>query len=356
MKRILKFEIEKPEPLYHVIKKKILRMIAEGELKEGDKLPPEEEIAKMNGISKGTVRMALMDLVKEGILVRYPKRGTFVTSTKARVTYKICIYSSTIPASKREADYYRSELWGGIEEGSIEEGVSLIFSDYEEKVDGILYLVPLRREIDILNKIKENKIPMVIVGAKVEGFNYVAVDNERGTEQAIKHLIDLGHRKIGGIFPTLEQYDIYHRYNTFLNILKENGLPVKKEWVKVLEEENPSKWIEKSEKAIIGILNENEKPTAIFAATGFTNVGVMRGVRKKELKIPDDISIVGFDDFYLASHLEPPLTVVWQPIWDLGKVGVKMLVEIIRKKPNKLKQEILETKLIVRDSTKRERR
>ena len=357
MRNEIKLDITKPEPLYHLVKKKIVEMVRKGELKDGDRLPPEEEIARQNNISRGTVRMALEDLAREGIIKRYPKRGTFISLERTDVFIKIGILSLTFPAGRRETDFYRRELWGGVEEGVVKEGISITFLNFEKEkeilkgIDGVLFLVPLRSQIEILNRIKEEGIPSIVVGAQIEGFNYVAVDNEDGVEKGISHLVKLGHKKIGGIFSSLDYFDSFYRYKGFLSTLKKFGLPVKKEWIKIISEMEAEKWMDEAEEKTEEILSERDKPTAIFAGGGFLTIGAKRSIEKRGYKIPSDISLIGFDDFYLAKYLDPSLTVISQPVWEIGKIGVEKLVEIINNKQTQLYQNLLKPNLIIRKST-----
>ena len=356
MNNNIKLDIKKPEPLYHMVKKKVVEMVRNGDLKHGDRLPPEEEIAKQNNISRGTVRMALEDLAREGIIKRYPKRGTFINLEKSNIFIKIAILSLTISVGRKETDFYRNELWGGIEEGVIKEGTGITFlnhqkgMEFHKDIDGILFLVPLRSQIEILNKIKRKGIPLIVVGAQIDGFNYVSVDNEKGVEKAISYLVKLGHKKIGAIFSSLDYFDSFYRYKRYLSTLKKFNLQIKKEWIKIVSEMDAEKWIEESEKKTEEILSEKDKPTAIFSAGGFLTIGAKKGIEKKGYKIPSDISLIGFDDFYLAKYLKPPLTVISQPVWEIGKIGVEKLVEIINNRQTQPYQILLQPELIVRGS------
>jgi len=362
MNNNIKLDIKKPEPLYHMVKKKIVEMVRNGDLKDGDRLPPEEEIAKQNNISRGTVRMALEDLAREGIIKSYPKRGTFISLEKSNIFIKIAILSLTISVGRKETDFYRNELWGGIEEGVVKEGTGITFLNHQKgiefskDIDGILFLVPLRSEIEILNKIKRKGIPLIVVGVQIDGFNYVSVDNEKGVEKAISYLVKLGHKKIGGIFSSLDYFDSFYRYKGYLSTLKKFNLPIKKEWIKIVSEMDAEKWIEESEKKTEEILSEKDKPTAIFSAGEFLTLGAKKSIEKKGYKIPSDISLIGFDDFYLAKYLEPPLTVISQPVWEIGKIGVEKLVEIINNRQTQPYQILLQPDLIIRGSTSKVRK
>ncbi len=354
----LKIELERPEPLYLIVKKKILDLIENGYLKDNDKLPPEEIIAKDNNISRGTVRQALKELEIEGIIKRYPKMGTFIALKKEEKIKKICIISKASKERQNRDFFYGFELWGGIEEGIIKEGleVSFIVSeklkeniDFLNRFDGILYLIPMRDEIDILEKIKDKNIPLMIVGARVEGFNYVAIDNKKGVEKAIKHLFEYGHKKIGGIFFPLNYFDGYERYQYFLEMLKKYNLEVKKEWIKIMKEYWAENWKNEAKNLMKEILNAKERPTAIFCSSALATIGVKECLDEER----ERISLIGFDDFYLARYLKPPITVISQPVWDIGKNGINKLVEIMKKGGEC--ELLLEPELILRKSVNKER-
>ncbi|MCM8785332.1 MAG: GntR family transcriptional regulator [Candidatus Omnitrophica bacterium] len=350
----IRIELEKPEPLYLMIKKKILDLIEKGELKNGDRIPPEEKIANENGISRGTVRQALKELEIEGLIKRYPKKGTFINIPKKIKTKKICVIGKS-PKEKQMLSGYGMEMWGGIEEAVIENGLELSFfilkklkNDLSivEKFDGILHIVPMKEDIEFLKKIKNKRIPLMLLGAKVDGFNYVAVNNKKGVEDAIKYLIENGHRKIGGIFSPLNYFDGYERYIHFLDFLDKNGLPIRKEWIKIMKEYWAEKWVNEAKNLMKEILMEKEKPTAIFTAGALVSIGVMECLEE----VKEKISIIGFDDFYLAKYFKPPLTVISQPIWEIGRIGVNRLIKIIDRGGKC--ELLLEPKLIIRKSVK----
>lgn len=358
MRNKIKIELERPEPLYLIVKKKILDLIENGTLKNNERIPPEEIIAKENNISRWTVRQALEELEKEGIVKRYPKRGTFITLKEKKATKKICIICKAPKERQMRDFFYGYELWGGIEESIIENGLEVSFytsNKLNEKIgilskfDGVLYLIPFKEEIEILEKIKKEGVPLVIIGAKVEGFNYVAVNNKKGVEEAIRHLIEYGHKKIGGVFSPLNYFDGCERYKYFLETLEKHNLLVREEWIKVMKEYWAEKWIQEAKQLTKEILIEKDRPTAIFTAGALVSLGVKECLDEEK----ENISVIGFDDFYLARYFNPPLTVISQPVWDIGRTGLNKLIEIIDK--GGMCELLLEPKLIIRKSVKKER-
>jgi len=361
----IQLDISKPSPLHHLVKKKILELIEDGTFKNGDRLPPEERIAEENGISRGTVRMALAELTREGIITRYPKKGTFLTTDRpVKETAHIGVISPLLSLTiKDKADFYQNELLGGLQHGFMETGASLIIHQnnlkdseymellYSKDIDGILFLLPFRSQTDFLLKLQKKTVPLMIAGATPEGnFNFVGADNRKGIEEAVRYLFRLGHRNIGAVFSSPDYFDSHYRYQTFMESLKKLSLPCRDEWIRFLPKTTSEEWSEDSLEATMEILNCAEKPTAIVTGGSFISLGAKKAVENSGLKIPDDISIIGFDDFYSARYLTPPLTTISQPIWDIGELAVKKLVDIITNGFSQPSQTSLATQLVMRDS------
>ncbi|MGB9677884.1 MAG: substrate-binding domain-containing protein [Candidatus Ratteibacteria bacterium] len=221
-------------------------------------------------------------------------------------------------------------------------------NDFLDKFDGILYLIPMRDEVDILEIIKKKNKQLMIIGARVDGFNYVAVDNKKGVEEAIKHLIEYGHRKIGGIFFPISYFDGYERYRYFIETIERYNLVAKEGWIKIMKEYWAENWKKEAKELMREILKEKEKPSVIFCSSALATIGVKELLDEEKEKI----SLIGFDDFYLARYLKPPITVISQPVWDIGRNGINKLVEIIEKGGKC--ELLLEPILIIRKSVKRE--
>lgn len=365
MNNKIQLDISKPSPLHHLVKKRILELIQDGTFKNGDRLPPEETIAEENGISRGTVRTALMELTREGIITRHPKRGTFLTTERsAAKAIHIEVISPLLSLTEKEKmDFYQNELLGGLQNGFMETGASLIFqqnnlksseyvkTSYSKDVDGILFLLPLKSQTDTLLRFRGKNIPLMIAGATPEGdFNFVGTDNRKGMEEAVLHLARLGHRNIGAVFSSLDYFDSYYRHQSLVDSLQRLSLPCKKEWIRFIPQAPSGQWSEESRKLTEEILSGRERPTAIVAGGSFISLGAKEAIENSGLKIPDDISLIGFDDFYSARYLTPPLTTISQPIWEIAELAVKKLAGIIKNEVAQPSQTALETRLIIRDS------
>lgn len=234
----------------------------------------------------------------------------------------------------------------------------LIFTRYDEsereeaitaildgRVDGVVFVSPHQRLVS-LEVATSRHLPCVTVsGAPIDGVLAFTADNEAGTELALQHLYDLGHRKIGYIAGRLDMQDAMNRLQAYQRFLYEKGLPYRDRWVSKGQFE-----IEGGRRAMAELLGQDEAPTAVACGNDEMAIGAMLCAFDRGLKIPQDVSIVGFDDTPSSQHVYPALTTVRQPMGQLGSAALRALFDLIEGRqpsgPN-----VLSTELIVRGST-----
>jgi len=176
----------------------------------------------------------------------------------------------------------------------------------------------------------------------------IKLDNELGVRLAIEHLLDLNHRRIGVISAPLEVSTGYERFEAYKLILAEYGIELQAEHTKFAGYS-----IESSYKKTLEVLRLTDRPTAIVTMCGPTTLGALKAIREANLTIPDDISIISFDDFESAALMNPPITVVSQPADEFGIRGAEILVNLINGRKPRPRQLNLEPELIIRESCKK---
>lgn len=213
------------------------------------------------------------------------------------------------------------------------------------RADGLVVSGP-RDDDDELAALVRDGFPIVIQGSRADlDAPSVDVDNRAGARGAVEHLLELGHRRIGCITNAPLHYTAAaERLDGYCAALTTAGI-----------EYDPGLVIEGGFDAASGHLAMAEllgraRPTAVFVASDVVAIGAMRGLRKAGLRIPADVSVVGFDDIPIAAHVDPPLTTVRLPAGGLGETAGRLLVDRIagRSVPART---LLPTQLIVRDST-----
>lgn len=185
--------------------------------------------------------------------------------------------------------------------------------------------------------------PLQRLDEKIPG---VSAANPAGADEAMKHLLGLGHRKIGAItgpaswFATAERRRGYHAGLAAAGIMPVPEYEVESDFQ-----------IEGGVVAAGRLLDLPDRPTAIFAFNDNLGIGAMQAARARGLRIPEDLSIVGFDDTELASIVSPPLTTVRQPLEEMGRMAVSLLMRALESQRFEALHVELATRLVVRGST-----
>ncbi|MDD3224251.1 MAG: substrate-binding domain-containing protein, partial [Clostridium sp.] len=173
-------------------------------------------------------------------------------------------------------------------------------------------------------------------------------DEASGAYEAIKYLIDLGHKDILFIRGD-ESYSYDIKEDVYKEVLTENGLSKNIRCVNI-GGGNSDKTVERTMQVMCSKLKENRIPTAIFACNDLMALGAVNACKKLNLDVPKDISIIGFDNTYISNIVEPKLTTVDQDMYGLGENASNKLMDIIENDNKKISKIKFKTKLIVRDS------
>ncbi len=199
-------------------------------------------------------------------------------------------------------------------------------------------------------ELEKNNFPYMLVSRNIEGLdkNCIIVDDVAGGIMATEYLIKLGYRKIAHITGPLKVRGSINRLEGYKLALEKHQIEYKEELV----EEGDFR-IKGGYQAMKKFLKLSKPPTAIFAANDLLALGAMQVIQKKKYHIPKDFCIIGFDDIRLASFVYPPLTTIRQPMLEMGALAVKMLLKIIEEGEFNQKKEVLEPKLIIRESCRK---
>jgi LacI family transcriptional regulator len=217
-----------------------------------------------------------------------------------------------------------------------------------KRVDGLI-IIPLTTEDQPINRLIDSKMPVIVVDRKVPSVkaDAILVDNFRGSYEATEHLINLGHSRIGYI---MRPFDLPHsidRVKGYEMALEKHGIKPQKEMIV-----RGGFRYEDGDRAVQGLLALDPPVTAIVAFNDIIALGAIRAIWDKGLKVPQDISLVGFDDIPQASFTTPRLTTVSVPKYEMGEMATNLLMERINGTgPPERKEEVLETRLIIRETT-----
>jgi LacI family transcriptional regulator len=257
-----------------------------------------------------------------------------------------------------------AEVARGVEDTSFEEGYSVIlcnsdgdldkelfYTDVltEKQVDGILF-VAAGVSTEHIRSLQTHHMPLVVVDREIPGVavDSVLTDNARGGWLATRHLLDLGHRRIGCIMGPSDVTPSAERVVGYRQALEEADVPVDESLVLKGDFQYQSGY-----QAARALLSMDGPPTAIFACNDLMAIGAISAIVEMDRRVPEDLSVVGFDDVHLASFANPPLTTIVQPKYEMGALAATMLLERLDEPDLPPRRRLLDTRLFVRRSTSR---
>jgi DNA-binding LacI/PurR family transcriptional regulator len=216
-----------------------------------------------------------------------------------------------------------------------------------QRVDGLLLSGPVVNDPELL-ELHDSGVPIVVHGTPaLNHFFSVDVDNVASARSATEHLILLGHRRIALITNGPLTYTASRdRYQGYCQALGAAGIELDNSLVAIGAFTDDSGY-----NATLQLLSLSPRPTAIFVASDVVALGAMRALKQHGLDIPNDLSIIGFDDIPLVKYLDPGLTTIRLPAIDLGFYAGQMLMRLIKGEPIQKRRIQLTSRLIIRDST-----
>jgi len=254
-----------------------------------------------------------------------------------------------------------AEVARGIEDASFEQGYNVILcnsdGDVEKELDYLELLA--RKRVDGLVLVSAGasqatvdimagqEMAAVVVDREISGLraDLVMTDNRQGGYQATSYLLGLGHRRIACIAGPSPLTPSANRVAGYRTALSEVGVPVDEGLILAGDFQSRSGYA-----AMQTFLKLAERPTAVFACNDVMAMGVICAIHRAGLRVPDDISVIGFDDIALASFTWPPLTTVAQAKYEMGMLAFEMLRERMRDEELSPRRELLETELVIRES------
>jgi DNA-binding LacI/PurR family transcriptional regulator len=253
------------------------------------------------------------------------------------------------------------ELIQGFEDVAVENNYEILVSstNYDPKRMSLCIRRMLERNVEgvavmtfgieepLLDQLAERKVPLVFVdvGPDRPGICLLKVDYHHGIRQGVQHLAALGHRKIGFISGPPRLHSAQSRQTAFLKSVRECGIEPNPEWL--VEGDHT---MEGGMVAMEKILAKNKRPTAIMCSNDMTALGVMHKTYRAGLRIPHDLSLIGFDDIHMAEVMIPPLTSIQMSRVELARAAVDALRSHVEGASPKREFRI-GTRLVVREST-----
>lgn len=336
--------------------------IRSGHYTIGARLSNERLLATRFGVSRGTIRQALRILETERLIARQQGRGTFVANPAhapvqsagaaliGALVYEKELYFGSILQSASSQAASRGYV--------LTTGSNLSEEDESQHIDAFIrsghrgvIVAPTRVHTDKAHdRLLAAKIPVVFLDTMIRGRDedFVGVDNHHGTYIAAQHLIALGHRRLAYVGHN-DPSDVpckRDRVAGFEEACKEAGLPIDPSWViEAGEDQDYSELLHP-------VFRKADRPTGIVTFSDTWAIRVLAAARAFNLRIPDDLSVIGFDDSSIARNYDVPITSVHPEFLEIGTAAVNMLVEKIENPRPRPKISVMVTpRLVVRQST-----
>jgi len=350
-------------PPLHIQLTAILRArIEQGTWPEGTPLPPEKALCAEFDVARGTLRQALQRLEEEGYLRREQGRGTFVEKAERRrasrrtrthrlafiVPYVRDSSVSTILIGFQEAaEQERCTVAFHHASNDTRQQDALVSQLVAEKIDGIA-LYPVDSESSpALASLIRSRFPIVLIDRYFKRVmsDYVGTDHFNGGLRVVHYLVDQGHQRIGFVTWRSPASSMEHRQLAYTQALRERGLAPDPGLICTVEgyptiDLTPLK----------AYLSADSRPSAVFAANDQIAIALYRAAQAVGLRVPDDLSIVGFDNLDIAGQLEPPLTTMAQPFRQVGQEAARLLIRRLQGETTYFQHITLPPQLIVRGS------
>lgn len=368
-------------PLYQRIFEHYRQAISDGSLKHGDRLPSEFELSDEFSVSRITATRAVKELERLGLVKRIKGKGTFVHSSQEPLAGQTAADSSSSLRSRLPVisvilpyeEHYGYGILHGAEKEAKERGFYITFHNsasnllkerdiirqlQNDEVHGmIVYPVNSFGNTDLYADMLISRFPFVVIDRIIEYLQVpnVVSDNFQGTYDIVKHLIDLGHKNIALVgSEMMAASSVKERIKGYYRALVEAGLSFHPSWVEDIEQNLGDHSLDLDEKVRISLsklmsLGEHA-PTAIACINDITANKVLKEATLLGIKVPEHLSVTGFDNLSFCEYLEVPLTTVSQSFYSMGEQAVKLLFDNDYT-AGQTKRMVLETTLIPRQST-----
>lgn len=328
-----------------------------------------KELAAHLGLSTTTLSLVLNKRPSADSIPEETKRRIF--SAASELNYRPNYLARSLRAQRTHtvgvlvpelSDGYSAMVLNGVESALSSEGFFYLIAshlhrdDLLEKLPSVLVERQVEGIIAVDTPIRfEPSLPVVNVSGhnEISGVTNVILNHQHAAELGVGHLYELGHRKVAVLKGQVFSSDTEERFETIMKAAASRKINISQKLIQQLEGDLPSP--EVGYAATRKLIAGGEKFTALFAFNDVSAIGAIRALEEEGLRVPEDVSVVGFDDIYGAAFHNPALTTIRQPLFEMGRLAAKTVLEELAGKTNGNSARVLnvEPTLIVRHSTAR---
>lgn len=336
---------EKPLAKHARLTRDLREKIVRGKLRPGDRLPSFAELRAQHGIALSTIEKVLSALEKEELVERRPGSGTYVKQPRHHLTGNIGLIGSAAFQTQRSP--YFTYIKAGVQEAALRhhQDVLLLATDRDwnaslfEAVDGVLLSGHKSTTNQEIARAKPPHMPCVSMLVAAEGMTSVVMDDYGGSKLAVRHLHQLGHRRIACLMQAKTRHEqiLRDRYAGYCDALKETDIAFDARRVRLDEKDRKDRrqsFLEWGREQMRDWLQSDWRElgcTAILVQNDEAAIGVMQVLRGEKIDVPGEVSVIGFDGTEICDHATPRLASVQLPLEQMGAKAVELLAEQIKK-------------------------
>lgn len=343
-------------PKYWQLAEELRHKIRRGELKPDSRLPSRSEMAA-RGINHITLDRAHRALEEDGLIIKQHGRGTFVNKRLQEQKKGIIGFRGIDPMLSGSSPYW-TQLLSGVQEVLKARTIQLLmingeFRDLEEHVDGLLVNPTWFDEQLRWNSGQWPCVTLLIPGV-VGGASVVAADDYSGQRQATQHLLELGHRRIAYLHSKAADQIVPSRRAGYLDALQTAGITPEPRWIRALSNVPQIDFRQTGRESMAAWLQDDWEEvgcTAIMVHNDEAAIGAIEALEEAGLRVPQDVSVVGFDGTELCEYSRPCLTSVEVPLHEIGRSATEMLLQQIEDGVGQPEHITLPTRVCIREST-----
>lgn len=325
-----------------------------------------QEVARKAGVSSATVSRVLNNTAPVSLTTRLK-----VEKAIKELNYEPSMLGRNLRNSESRlllvliptfSNPYYIEIINGIEDYSLSNNYNILLCETDSNpereniffnmvknklADGIISMDPTVNMKKLYELAERHSIVLLSEYDEGGSIPYVTIDHEQAAYKAVNHLIKLGHNKIGFINSDEKFLYARKRREGYERALKESNIPVENEWIYHTEGVD----FQDGAQAMRYFFKIKNTPTAVFAVSDTLAIGALKEINNKQLKVPEDIAVIGFDNISFSNMTNPTLSTVAQPMYEMGKKAASMLINRI--KGNDVESVLMDYELIIRESTMR---
>lgn len=311
----------------------------------------------LNNLKEGRISKVVAQKIRETAKELNYRTNQIARSLKLKKTFTIGLivadisnpfFSGLARIIEDEADKKNYTVIFGSSDENAQKSWKLLNALVDRQVDGFI-IAPAENTESHIIYLLDHDIPFVLIDRYFPGIktNWVAIDNYKASYTAVQHLIDGGNERPGMVTYNTTLYNLSERKRGYLDALKENKIPFKKNWCKEIVYDDTKASLEK---AVHELLSLSQPVDSLLFASNILAVNGLKYIHAMGIKVPDDLAIVTFDQMDASDLFYAPLTYLKQPIQEMGEMATKILLENIERE-KETEQVNMEAPLVIRNST-----